>query len=438
MDIGSLVSTFGGITWAVLAFILALSVIVAIHEYGHYIVGRWSGIDADVFSIGFGPVLFARTDKRGTQWQIAALPLGGYVKFRGDANAASVGGDGTTPKARNTMLGAPLWARTATVLAGPVFNFLFSILLFTCVLMLRDQAAEPLTVDAVTPLPFEVPLEQGDVITSIGGTPVTDLASFDAAISALPVTPTVEATVEREGEARALTLPYPLPSLAVEVQPRSAAFDVGLERGDLITEVDGEPVFAFSQLQDAVAQADSRAVLLTVWRAGEIMEFAVTPRRVDIPTADGFVTRNLVGISGGGYFEPMRSDISFGDALVGAVDRTWFVITSSLSGLYNMIIGAISTCNISGPLGIAETSGQVATLGILAFVSFIAVLSTAVGLMNLFPVPMLDGGHLIFYAYEAVTGRPPSEKALQVLMAGGLALIGTLMVFALTNDIFCP
>ena len=174
MDFTTLVPQFGGFVWTVAAFIIALSVIVAIHEYGHYIVGRWCGIKADVFSLGFGPVLFSRFDKHGTKWQIAALPFGGYVKFAGDANAASgkdeeaMAGVASDPQAlRATMHGAPLWARALTVVAGPVFNFALSIIIFTAIAMSLGTVRDPLTVDAVKPLPQQVEgLEQGDVIES--------------------------------------------------------------------------------------------------------------------------------------------------------------------------------------------------------------------------------------------------------------------------------
>ena len=178
--IANLIPAFGNLGFTLLAFIVALSVIVAIHEYGHYIVGRWSGIHADEFSIGFGKVLWSRTDKRGTVWQIAALPFGGYVKFLGDANAASVGGEAeiAEPDAdrlaelsdetraylaglgeRNTMLGAPLWARAATVAAGPIFNFILSAFVFAGVLMFQGQAITPLTVSELPSFPTEIPQE---------------------------------------------------------------------------------------------------------------------------------------------------------------------------------------------------------------------------------------------------------------------------------------
>ena len=189
MDLASLISEFGGIAYTLLAFVVALSVIVAIHEYGHYIVGRWSGIHAEVFSLGFGPVLYSRVDRRGTKWQIAALPFGGYVKFLGDANAASVGSaEGEAAPARNTMAGAPLWARSATVAAGPFFNFALSILIFAGVILWDGKAADPLTIAELPSLPPQMQqgLQDGDSLIEINGSDVTTTENFPATLRSLP------------------------------------------------------------------------------------------------------------------------------------------------------------------------------------------------------------------------------------------------------------
>jgi regulator of sigma E protease len=215
--------------------------------------------------------------------------------------------------------------------------------------------------------------------------------------------------------------------------------DIDLRPGDVITAIDGERIFAFSQLRDRVAESDGRALLLEVWRDGETLEFALSPRRMDLPLEEGgFETRWLIGITGGMLFEPRAETPSLLEAAQYGVNQTIFIVESSLSGLYHMAVGAISTCNLQGPIGIAETSGAAASQGWLSFIWFIAVLSTAVGLLNLFPIPVLDGGHLVFHAFEALTGRPPSDGALRVMMGAGLALMGALMIFALTNDLFCP
>ncbi|NOR29865.1 MAG: RIP metalloprotease RseP [Sulfitobacter sp.] len=450
MDIFALIPQFSGLIWTLLAFIVALSVIVAIHEYGHYIVGRWSGIHADVFSLGFGPVLYSRVDKRGTVWQIAALPFGGYVKFAGDANAASGKDDAAMEAAqadpvrlRSTMHGAPLWARAATVAAGPLFNFAMSIIIFTVIALQVGVAKDPLTVGELRALPFEdSQLQTGDEILSVAGIPIPsadDAAAYSAAFDAIPLGQPLYYDVMRDGHQMTVPGPYIMPTLVKQVMPQSAAYEAGLLAGDVITGVDGIPIFAFSQLKKFVEAAEGRALLLTVWRDGETLEFTMKPKVIDEPQPDGsFKSQTRIGIAGGTAFDAATTSPGVVDALWAGVTNTGRIIQGSISGLKHMIIGDISTCNLSGPVGIAQTSGAMASQGAQSFIYFIAVLSTAVGLLNLFPIPALDGGHLVFYAYEAVTGKPPSDGALRILMTIGLTLVLGLMVFALGNDIFCP
>ncbi|MGC1505690.1 MAG: RIP metalloprotease RseP [Sulfitobacter sp.] len=448
MDIVGLIPQFGGLIWTLLAFVIALSVIVAIHEYGHYIVGRWCGIKADVFSLGFGPVLWSGLDKHGTKWQVAALPFGGYVKFAGDANAASgkdevaMAAVADNPQAaRHTMHGAPLWARTLTVAAGPVFNFAMSILIFFAVAFTSGVARDPLTVGEVRALPQGAAgLQAGDEIMAVEGGPIPEAdPDYSAFVDALPKTPTLSYDVRRDGREISVEGPYLLPPLVLQVMPQSAAIAAGLEAGDVITGIDDAPVYAFAELKDAVERSDGAPLALNVWRDGETLAFTLTPKVVDEPQADGSFKRALrIGIAGGMAFEAATDTPSVGAALSAGVQNTWRIISGSLTGLREMIIGNISTCNLSGPVGIAQTSGAMASQGAQSFIYFIAVLSTAVGLLNLFPVPALDGGHLTFFAYEAVTGKPPSDKALRVLMTIGLAMVFSLMVFALGNDLFCP
>ncbi|NDV99267.1 RIP metalloprotease RseP [Salipiger sp. PrR002] len=448
MEITQLLPEFGGLIWTLLAFVIALSVIVAIHEYGHYIVGRWSGIHADVFSLGFGPVLLSRVDKRGTRWQLAALPFGGYVKFKGDSNAASGTSDEevmrqmTAEERRQTMTGAPLWARAATVAAGPLFNFALTILLFTGIFMFQGKVAEPLTVGELRATPSVQELQVGDVLLGIEGTPTPsfdDAEGFEAFLEGLPQQNTLTYDVERDGARMEVTGPYVYPPVVSQVVPRSAAIDAGMEAGDVIMSIDGVPIFAFDQLKQRVESSDGETLGLEVWRNGEILDLALTPKRTDEPLPDGgFQAVYRIGIVGGMVFEPATEAAGPVEAVQGAVLRTYDIAAGSLSGLWHVIAGNISSCNLSGPIGIAETSGAMASQGGQSFLTFIAVLSTAVGLLNLFPVPVLDGGHLVFYAYEAVAGKPPSDKALRMLMSVGLVLILSLMVFALTNDLFCP
>ena len=426
------------------AFVVALSIIVAIHEYGHYIVGRWCGIHAEVFSLGFGPVIFRRTDKRGTVWQIAALPLGGFVRFMGDANAASVGSDGTVSDAdlRRTMMGAPLWARTATVAAGPVFNFVLAIAIFAGSIMYQGRSADPLTFGEMRPLPpsFSSDLRAGDVMIAVEGVRFDEVEGTVSITDQLPLIERMSYTVSRDGDIIDVEGPYYFPTAVLSVSPRSAADDADIKINDVITAIDGAPVFAFSQVQELVLAADGAPLEFEVWRDGETLQKTIAPRRVDIPTAEGgFETRWLIGISGTIFFDERTVAIGPWEATQMGARGLWNTVTTSLSAMQHILFGQISTCNLSGPVGIAETSGSMAEQGAQSFIWFIGALSAAVGLINLFPIPVLDGGHLVFYAYEAVTRRKPNERAVQVFMFVGLGLILSLMTFTILNDtILCP
>jgi len=445
LELVDLIPSFGNTLYTLAAFVIALSVIVAIHEYGHYIVGRWCGIKADVFSLGFGPVLYSRADKHGTVWQIAALPFGGYVKFMGDADASSTGVDGAIAEMddetrRKTMHGAPLWARASTVAAGPIFNFILSIAIFAGVLLWRGVAADPLTVDEMRAVPgIEAALQTGDEVLAINGVETPSVEEFNSFVDGLPMEPVLPYEIRRNGEVLTLEASHPQPAIVSALTPGSAAMDADLQVGDVITGVDGTVINTFDQLRDLVGASEGATMALTVWRDGEEMEFSLTPRTMDLPKADGgFETRYLIGVTGGLLFSPMTKTPGVWESVTYGADQTLFIMRSSLSGLYHMAAGAISSCNLRGPVGIAQTSGAAASQGLSSFIWFIAVLSTAVGLLNLFPIPVLDGGHLVFHAYEAITGRPPSDGALRILMTVGLALIGTLMIFALSNDFLCP
>ncbi len=446
MNILALLPELGGLIWTIVAFIIALSVIVAVHEYGHYIVGRWSGIRSEVFSLGFGPVLWSRMDKRGTRWQVALLPFGGYVKFLGDSDAAS-GKDGeavaslSKEEQRHTMHGAPLWARTATVAAGPVFNFVLALAVFTAIGLTRGVPAEPLTVGSLHPMPVAHDIRPGDTLLEVEGRDISKITGEAGrkTIEELPKRPLLDYTVRRDGNEQVVEGPFIMPPVVQQLSPQSAAYSAGLESGDVITAVNGTPIVAFAQLKSEVEGAEGAPLLLDVWRDGETLQLTLAPRRVDEPIGGGgFETNWRIGIMGGMFFDPATETPGLGEALIGGMATLWEIIVGSVSGLYHMITGAISSCNMSGPIGIAEVSGQMASQGASSFIYFVGVLSAAVGLLNLFPIPVLDGGHLIFYAYEAVAGKPPSDTALRILMAAGLALILSVMVFALSNDVLCP
>ncbi len=434
------VPMFGNFAFTMVAFVVALSVIVAIHEYGHYIVGRWCGIHAEVFSLGFGPVLWSGSDKRGTTWQLAALPLGGYVKFLGDANAASVGTDGAVDEGdlRRTMHGAPLWARAATVAAGPIFNFILAIAIFTGSLMYQGRSVDPLTFGTLRDLPagYATDLRAGDVMLAVEGVPFEG-GNLDELV---PLKDRLDYTVLRDGDEITVEGPYFLPPAVSGVIPRSAADDANLKVGDVITAIDGTPVFAFNQIVEIVKAAEGAPLNMQIMRDGRVLDVVLTPRATDEPAPGGtFVRKYRIGITGQLFFNEQTEVVGIGEALWMGAQGLWTTMTTSLSAMKHIILGRISTCNLSGPVGIAETSGSMASQGAQSFLWFIGALSAGVGLINLFPIPVLDGGHLMFYAYEAVAKRKPSERAVRIFMFAGLSLILAMMSFTILNDTFlCP
>ena len=444
----SLLPAFGGLGFTLIAFVVCLSIIVFIHEYGHYIVGRWSGIHAEVFSIGFGPVLFARVDRRGTVWQLAAIPLGGYVRFKGDKGAASDADtsallDMNVAERRSTMHGAPLWARAATVAAGPVFNFILSLILFFGLSVNQGVTKNPLTVGQVYDVPQVSEVQVGDILRRVGSVDVPadgDFSDFFLAIRENPDGPIIDYGVERDG--RDIVVRGPAMDLAriSSLIPRSAAIEAGLKVGDVITHVNGTPINYFSDLKVAVEGSNGAPLLLSVYRAGEMLDFDLQPKKVEEQNDQGgYDVFWRIGIVSTLYaFEPESEAIGIGEAAQNAARTTYSVMKASITGLVDVVTGAISSCNLSGPIGIAETSGQMARQGGDSLIWFIAVLSTAVGLINLFPIPVLDGGHLVFHGYEAVTGRPPNLRVMNVMMMAGLAIVLSFMLFALFNDVFCP
>ncbi|AOZ54601.1 membrane-associated zinc metalloprotease [Ketogulonicigenium vulgare] len=436
MDMAAMFPQFGNLPVTVLGFLLALTIIVGIHEYGHYIVGRWSGIHAEVFSIGFGPVLWSRVDKHGTRWQIAALPLGGYVRFLGDANAASVGGDGVShPNPRRTMTWAPLWARITTVLAGPVFNFILSIVIYTAIFMYSGTMTTPPTIASLQPLPpaMGVTLQPGDAIISIAGQPVDEGVS----VANLSVENPLPYVVERDGRQIDAMGPYPQLPIVGSLMPNLAAHQAGLQIGDVVMAVDGAPVAAIGDVISRVSASMGAPVTFTIWRAGQTFDRELLPRMIDLPLPEGGYARDWkVGFSSTLPYTFQTEPMGVLPAIARAGDTVWYLVTRTLEALGSMITGVISAeDNLQGMVGMAQSTGMVVEQGLLEYAAWIALLSASIGLLNLLPVPMLDGGHLVFYLWEAVTRRRVPDRVAWALMLIGLAMVITLMVFALSLDI---
>lgn len=444
MELIGSIPFFGGPVAMIIAFVAALSVIVAVHEFGHYIVGRWCGIHAEVFSLGFGHVIYSRFDKRGTRWQIAAIPFGGYVRFLGDADASSrndpamIDAMDEATKSKS-FHGAALYKKALTVAAGPVANFLLSIVVFAGLVLSMGLATEQPTIGRILPLPeATTELRQGDVILSVAGTETPDYQAFYEFAREAQATGRVEYEIKRGDAVLTVSGPFPLLPLIASVQPQSAAMAAGLKEGDLILSIDDVPLASFNDLKRIVSTSAGQELRLSVWRDGQIMAFTLSAKATDVPDGQGgFESRVLIGVGGSLFFEPETTTPDLLEAVQIGAERTFAIMQGSINGLYSMIAGKISTCNLQGPIGMASIAKDTASQGLPDFINFIAVMSTAIGLLNLFPIPVLDGGHLVFFAYEAVARRKPNERVMNVLMTSGLIFVLGLMFFALSMDFLC-
>ena len=446
MEYALLIPQFGNLLVTVLAFILCLSIIVFVHEFGHYFVGKLSGIHAEIFSIGFGPVLLSLTDKNGTKWQISALPLGGFVKFLGDKNSASApkidltSANNNAIFSRATMQGAPLWARFITVAAGPIFNFLFSGFIFFVLYMNQGVTKFPITVEKVFESPYQELFEKGDIVRSINGVRIYE--NLDDVDNLFKNSTYDEFTyvIERSGQLVTLEKIIQNTPRIAQVLPKSAAIAAGLEKGDVILSLNSEKIFSFNDIKNFVESSKGEPLKVEFWRDGEIRKTQLKPLIVDVPAElGGFDRIYRIGIVSDFFpFQPVTQKQSILIALQGAFESIYLIMEGSVKGLYHIVFGNISSCNLSGPISIAETSGQMVKQGGVKYLWFIAVLSTAIGMINLFPIPVLDGGHLLFYTIEALTGNKPDPSIVNKFMTLGFFLLISLMLFSVINDFFCP
>jgi regulator of sigma E protease len=346
----------------ILAFVVVLGVLVFIHEAGHYWAARWRGVYVERFSIGFGQALARWTDRRGTEWRIGWLPLGGYVKLHGQEQPGDV-----DPAVRaawrpgETFHDKPVRDRAIVVAAGPIANFALAAVLFAGLFMTVGQ-----------------PVMNANVGTVVAG---------------------------------------------------SAAERAGLQAGDTILSVDGQPVSRFTDLQSRIEPHPGQPITLSVRRGTEELTVSATP---ESRQRDGTAPVGVLGIAAGApSFERMNPV----EALWGGVANTFEVSRQTLVGVWQMITRQRGTDDLGGPLRIAQISGQAAALGLPSLITFIAVLSVNLGLINLFPIPVLDGGHLVFYAAEAIRGRPLPPRAMEYGLRAGLAVLAALFIFSTWNDL---
>ncbi|MCY4195412.1 MAG: RIP metalloprotease RseP [Rhodobacteraceae bacterium] len=447
-----LIYALDGFLWTVVVFLAAVSLVVFVHEYGHYLAARLSGIEVTVFSVGFGPALWKRLDRQGTEWRIAALPIGGYVKFSEEkaqkilTDVAPGDPAALQPTRADSQRGrgipfedASLPRRAITVAAGPIANFIASIIIFAAMVVYSGIARDDVVIDELQPLPQGgIALQEGDRIVALNGQSVTDLSSFFAIADQLPTGSEPVYRVERGGEQIDALGPHPLLPLVSSVRPISAADEAGLTAGDVILAIDGQAISSFAELSDAVQSSEGYEMDLDVWRQGAIFSTRLSGELQDIMLPDGsFEQRVLIGVNGGTFFEPATVRPGPWQAVEIGISQTTQIIMGTLSGIVHMVRGDISTCNLQGPIGIARVSAGAAEQGGESFIRLIAFLSTAIGFVNLLPIPILDGGHLVLHGYEAVARRRPPEKLTRYLMMLGLAMIILLMSFGLFNDLTC-
>ncbi|MEL7216364.1 MAG: RIP metalloprotease RseP, partial [Pseudomonadota bacterium] len=377
LEIISLIPIVGPTLATLLPFVIVIAIVVAVHEYGHYIVGRWCGIHAEVFSIGFGRELIGRVDKRGTRWRISALPLGGYVRFQGDMNAASVGASNLTAldaqERRRSFAGAPLWARSATIAAGPVANFILSIVVYTGFVMAMGVSTnEPVIGEIPASVVAETPLQSGDRVLSVDGAPVETFTDLLLATSDGPGPYAV--SVERDGSVVALSLNNPRPPLVVGVRPLSAASRAGIEADDLILAVDGTPTPDFDSLKALVTAAEGQEIQVSVRRGDTVLSLPMRPTLQDVQLADGSYTKQvIIGVSIRSYLTPLTETPGIFAAMGYGAQQTWSVVTNSLDGIRQVIVGNVSAENLQGPVGIAQVSGETAQRSGVEFIALIAL-----------------------------------------------------------------
>jgi regulator of sigma E protease len=357
-----------GILWTIVSFLLVIGPLIFVHELGHYFVGRWFGVKAETFSIGFGREVAGWTDKRGTRWKLSWLPLGGYVKFAGDMNPASQPSSEwlalPAEERARTFQAKPVWQRFLIVAAGPFTNFLLAIIVITGILIGLGE----------------------------------------------PRTPPVLALVE----------------------PGTPAAEAGLKPGDRIVAIEGNRIARFEDISRHVVLYPNKQVTIRYERGGSVAEVQTRLKlHVQRDSFGNEFRSGQLGVRG----EPVIEDVSPVQAVGGAFRATWFVVTTTVEAIGQIITGTRSVKELGGPLKIAKFSGEQASLGFLPFIWFIAVISINLGFINLLPIPMLDGGHLLLYLIEGVRRKPLKPEAQEWAFRTGLAALLALMVFVTFNDL---
>ncbi len=468
----------------VIPILVILGVVVTVHEMGHFLAARWLGTAVDRFSIGFGKPIASWRDKGGVEWRIGWIPLGGYVRFSGDDNAASIPDEEDLATLRSDLLAIegeaalgryfhfkPLWQRAVIVAAGPIANFLLAITVFAVLLMSFGEQFYPARVDGVKAgSPAErAGFHVGDKVLRVNGSKIQGFDDIERTVLLSSGTPIdflvergdreieIQATPERGVVIDALGKPQQLgvlgliqPARIGGVSPGSPAELAGLLVGDIILRADGKPVEGFADLQRTVLASGGKPLALLVQRRGEKLEFQVAPAAASVTDKDGKsrqVWRLGLGQSAGA--EVMTRRYNPLQAVARGTEQCWESISLTVTYLKRVVTGRETAEQLSGPLGMAQVAGDLSKRAkaaspdlamfarnwALLMVQLVATISVGIGFLNLLPIPVLDGGHLLFYGYEAVARRPLTAKVQAAGYRVGLALVLGLMLFATWNDL---
>lgn len=437
----------------VLSFLVMIGILVVVHEYGHYLAARLSGVKVLKFSVGFGkPLISRRLGQDQTEWVVSTLPLGGYVKMLDERE-----GDVAREEVHRAFNRATVWRRMAIVIAGPLANFLLAVIVFWALFIHGVPALKPVVgePDQQTPA-AQAGLRNGDDIVSVNGQRVDTFADLQMALLESAVNKEKAAVELANGEQRELDfslvetgdmedsakslgiVPF-TPDLAPVVgrlEPGGVAEKSGLKPGDRILAVNGKAIQTWQDFSKQVRAFPDKEIEVALESGQTSRSIRMTPARASDKGTE-------IGRVGAGpkvdpaLFEALRTEQRYGPvlALGQAMIKTWDTTVFSLKMLGRMVIGQVSWRNLSGPISIADYAGQTAQQGWLSFFGFLAVISIGLGVINLLPIPLLDGGHLMYYIFEVFRGRPVSERVLDIGARIGMAMLGTLIFMALYNDI---
>ncbi|WP_342075128.1 RIP metalloprotease RseP [Yoonia sp. SS1-5] len=413
----------------IFGLLLTFLCVVLIHELGHYLAARLVGVQLETFSVGFGRPLWSRVSPTGVRWQIAAVPVGGYVRFVGDENAASLSSMPEGPVVPGSLRAASKTRQAIVVLAGPLANLILTFALLSVVPLISGQTAWPWVVDDLAISEDVAALRPGDQIIAVNGTAITeDMYPTDLA-ALVDGRETTTYALRRDGIEMAITGPRPDVAVLAYVAPGTPAETAGLQAGDRLLSIDGVPLPHWAALQNTVAASEGRTLQIDADRDGQFIAATLNPEL----TGD----RWLIGVSGAPLFTLVRETPSLGAALSSGAAQTSDLLTGMVVGLSASAVGRGDPCALDGPVAIGAAAGQAIQLGPVVFLTFMAVISLGLGLLNLLPIPILDGGHLLTLGVEAVTGRPMGKRVQAVLFIGGVTLLVFLMLTATINDLRC-